>query len=449
MSGGGGGPTNSTVTQTSSNLPAFAEPYYHDLMQRTAYATSQPYETYQGQRVADFSPYEQEAMARMTELGMSGENQNLTQASSTAGRIANEGVGNVMAGASSSYAPGRMGNAGAYNPTNRDAQYTANQLSPDALYWAQQRDMGFDAGTLNDSETMQSYMNPYTQNVVDVQKREAMRDADIRNTDLGLSAARQGGLGGYRDAILRAENERNLTQQLGDIQATGQQSAFANAQQAYEQDRAARAQQEQFGQSQFGLNESMRQRQAELMQQGFSADEAARQAQEQFAQGQFGLNSQNSQFGARIGIDRYNAQEAAKQAAQQFGLQAYGMNQNAQYQNMMGQLDSQRNQLAAAGQLGGYANQQQGMEMERLGMLQGVGNQQRQLAQAGLDTGYQDYLRQQAYPYEQLSFMSNIMQGNAVAPGSTTTMFGPQPSGMQQAIGTGIAGLGMYNAMQG
>ena len=75
-------------------------------------------------------------------------------------------------------------------------------------------------------------------------------------------------------------------------------------------------------------------------------------------------------------------------------------------------------------------------------MLSGVGSQLQQQQQAGLDTAYQDYLRQQAYPMEQVNWMSNILQGNAMAPGSTQTVYGPQASGWQQALGAGIGGLG-------
>ena len=85
------------------------------------------------------------------------------------------------------------------------------------------------------------------------------------------------------------------------------------------------------------------------------------------------------------------------------------------------------------------------MELERLGVLQGVGEGQRQLAQSGLDSGYQNFLNQQAYPYEQLSFLNNLLQGGAMTPGSTTALFGPQPSNTQQMLGAGIAGLGLYN----
>ena len=68
------------------------------------------------------------------------------------------------------------------------------------------------------------------------------RNDSIRNQNIGLDAAKQGGLGGYRDAIMRSENERDVMQQMGDIQTQGQQAAFADAKQSFEADRAARGQ---------------------------------------------------------------------------------------------------------------------------------------------------------------------------------------------------------------
>ena len=183
--GGGGGTTKSDVTTTTSNLPEYAEPYYHDLLARTGFETAQPYETYDGPRVADFSPYEQEAMARMGDLGMSGDNQYLQAAGNVAGGIAGMQAPGVGYTGSNDYVPGAMGNAGQYNAGSRDSGYVAGQ-----------RDMGFEAGQLNDPEMIQSYMSPYMQNVVDIQKREAMRDADVRHRDTGMGAASQGALGG-------------------------------------------------------------------------------------------------------------------------------------------------------------------------------------------------------------------------------------------------------------
>ena len=78
---------------------------------------------------------------------------------------------------------------------------------------------------------IQQRMSPFMQNVVDIQKREAQRDADVRRQQLDAQAVAARAFGGSRDAIRQAEFDRNLQQQLADIQATGQQAAFQQAQQ--------------------------------------------------------------------------------------------------------------------------------------------------------------------------------------------------------------------------
>ena len=100
---------------------------------------------------------------------------------------------------------------------------------------------GFDAGTIADPATLESYMSPYQQLVTDIEKREAQRQSDIQAADISQTAAQAGGLGGYREAIMQAERERNLGQQLADIQTRGSQAAFEQAQRAFG-DRAARLQ---------------------------------------------------------------------------------------------------------------------------------------------------------------------------------------------------------------
>tara|TARA_Y100001933_G_scaffold255604_1_gene298957 strand:- start:529 stop:2766 length:2238 start_codon:yes stop_codon:yes gene_type:complete len=78
---------------------------------------------------------------------------------------------------------------------------------------------------------IQQRMSPYMQNVVDIQKREAQRDADVRRQQLDAQAVAARAFGGSRAGIQQAEFDRNLQQQLADIQATGQQAAFQQAQQ--------------------------------------------------------------------------------------------------------------------------------------------------------------------------------------------------------------------------
>jgi len=86
------------------------------------------------------------------------------------------------------------------------------------------------------------------QNVVDIQKREAMRQGDVAAQGQAYGATQVGAFGGSRDAIVQAENERNQQTLLNDIQAKGSAAAYADAQQQYAaQQKNALAAGQQFG----------------------------------------------------------------------------------------------------------------------------------------------------------------------------------------------------------
>ena len=80
------------------------------------------------------------------------------------------------------------------------------------------------------TEEVQQYMSPYIQNVVDIETREAQRKSDVAKQQLASQAVDSGGYGSSREAILQAELQRNLQQQLGDIQAKGTAAAYEDAQ---------------------------------------------------------------------------------------------------------------------------------------------------------------------------------------------------------------------------
>jgi hypothetical protein len=245
-------------------------------------------------------------------------------------------------------------------------------------------------------------MSPYQQLVVDREKQEAMRQSQIMGQNIGLQAAGTGSLGGYREAIMQAERQRNLEDQLGDIQTAGSQRAF------------------------------------EMARSGFDAYQQARQQA-----AQMGLSAQQQEQAGRI------AEEQARRAAVQMNLgqaqTAAQLGQSAYAQLLGG--DQQR--LAAAGMLGDFTAQRQAQEMERLRAMQAAGQIQRELLQRGLDIGYADFLRQQAFPKEQLAFYSSMLQGIPIAPGTVSQSYGVGPSTTQQLLGSGIAGVGLYNALMG
>ena len=78
--------------------------------------------------------------------------------------------------------------------------------------------------------TIQSYMNPYLEAVLDPQRREATRQADIARNEMQARMAKAGAYGGSRQAIMEAEAQRNLQTLLGDITGKGYAGAFDVAQ---------------------------------------------------------------------------------------------------------------------------------------------------------------------------------------------------------------------------
>lgn len=97
-------------------------------------------------------------------------------------------------------------------------------------------------GGMTNPAAVNQFMSPYVQNVLDVNKAEAIRDAQKGLLTGNLAAARQGTYGGARQLLSQTEQERNLQTKLGQIQAQGMQSAFDAAQ------KAQLAQAQQYGQ---------------------------------------------------------------------------------------------------------------------------------------------------------------------------------------------------------
>ena len=126
-----------------------------------------------------------------------------------------------------------------YDPARRiaplsDVEQQAISLTPEAAF-AYQPGLAAGMGSafmgtrgVQDIDLAQ-YMNPYTQNVLDIAKREAVRDYEKLRPQMGFQASRQGAFGGARYGVQEAEAERNLGQRLADIQATGQERAFKSA----------------------------------------------------------------------------------------------------------------------------------------------------------------------------------------------------------------------------
>ena len=103
--------------------------------------------------------------------------------------------------------------------------------------------LGSGLPSLTNAGTLEQYMSPYTQNVVDIQKQEALRDYQKGLGSMGAQAVKAGAFGGSRQAIENAEAQRNLQTNLAKIQASGLQSAYEAAQKGLEAERTAQLQQ--------------------------------------------------------------------------------------------------------------------------------------------------------------------------------------------------------------
>ncbi len=86
-----------------------------------------------------------------------------------------------------------------------------------------------DAGPQGFAQQVGGYMSPYMQNVVDREKLEAARASQMLGQQQQAQATQAGAFGGYREGIQRAERERGLRSQMGDIQAKGLQAAYDRA----------------------------------------------------------------------------------------------------------------------------------------------------------------------------------------------------------------------------
>ena len=392
--GGSSAPTETTVTQT--DLPEYVQPYFERLLKRGEAESNQQYTPYQGERLAYFSPDELASQGMTRGYAQAGTPQEYQLASQRAAMLGGPYGSGYQAdylgdtydaqGYGSGYQAGLVGSgyqAGqqreGYDAQNYQPGYQAQGLQSGyraqdnfSTYNPNARQSGYQAGQVGPAfqqlgyeENIDRFMSPYQQAVTDVQKREATRQSEMMGDKTADAAAMSGGLGGYREAIMQAERERNLGTQLDDIQAKGSQAGFQSAQQQLAAERASGLDASRFGLQQFTAGEQARQAQEQMQQQAFSVSEAARQkaaemgmnarqqnqaarqaeeqyrqsafsqtesarqAQEKFGQSGFQLTESSYQKQADIDLKRYQAGEAAKQQAAKLGLTAAQQNEAA------------------------------------------------------------------------------------------------------------------------
>ena len=455
--GSGGGPTQSTSYQT--NIPEYAQPYVETMLGATQkqlfqgtptegggfdITGFQPYKAYGGtydesgkqtsydpsKGIAGFQPMQttaQQGVANMQVPGEYGQASGATQQAMQNLQNANYQGGNFN---------NQFRSPGQYQP----GQFSMAEVqAPDLQNF--QMDPAERVGTQSFAQpgSAEAYMSPYMQNVVDIQKREAQRQSGIQGTQQQAQATQSGAFGGSRDAIMRAERERNLGQQMGDIQATGSQAAFQQAQQQFNAEQQARLQAQQANQ-QAGLTVGGQNLAARLGVQQIGAGQnlQAQLANQQTLQAAQQAQEQSRQFGAGQGMT------AAQQRAQ-YGLAGQQLGEQSRQFGAGYGLQANQAALGAANQLAGIGGQRLQAQQGIYGLQNQMGAQQQAQQQQILNQAMQDYANAQQYPLMQLGTMSNMIRGLPMQ-AQTTQQYVAQPNTLTQAIGAAGTGASLYNA---
>ena len=280
LEGGGGkggspkaapAPTSQTVTNTS--IPEYARPYVERMLGKSEALTDinqNPYQIYGGERIAGFSPVQQQAFQEAVNQTTAGQ---LGTATNLAG----------LSGLGSLGTAGRMGNVG--------MDYMSMATNPMAT---------------------QAFMNPYLSSSLAPQLAEIQRRSDITAQGLKGQATAQGAFGGNRAALQQAENQRNALMAQQQAIGQGYNTAFQNAQQA----------------QQFGANLGLQGLQGALS--GYGQAGAAAGTLGQLGQTEFGqeqaINAAKQQVGAM--------QQAQQQQQLDLGYQDFLKQRNYPYQQL-------------------------------------------------------------------------------------------------------------------
>jgi hypothetical protein len=379
-------------------LPDWYTNYAMDILSNQQALAARPYQEYvdtSGKaipRVADFAP-DQQAGFQATREGAFTFRPELGQASN----VTQGTLGRSSLGAAQPYfgqAAGMSGLAAATPGLQQGAGYVAGSTDALGLQMAQPY---LGAAGQSAAQTVGQYMNPYTEQVVNRIGQLGTRTLQEQVLP-GIEGEmiRAGQFGGTRQAELTGRAIRDAIEGISAQQSAALQQGYGQAQQAAQTD-------------------------------------LARQAQLASTAGGLGGAQQQALLGAGSRMADIGQTYGALTQAQQQMLTDIGKSSGALY----GQDTS--NQLAAAQQMAGIAQQRQQQELAGAGALQQIGSQQQALAQKNLDIAREDFLARQAYPQEQIKAMTGALQGVQPAVPQAATKVGTeipgafQPSLLSQA----------------
>lgn len=305
-----------------------------------------------------------------------------------------------------------------------------------------------------------TWESPYTQQVVQATQAQFNNQNQQQQQQLIGNAATQGAWGGDRSAVAQAvlAGQQQLAQapalanleNQGYTQALGQMTTEQQMQmQAAMQAAGLGLQQQQLGAStaiQGGQLQNAGANTA-ISEQGLNTSSALGAGQLANATANTGLGEQGLNVSSRLGAAGAmgNAGQLSLGASQQLNALAQG----------------QQQQETAAQQASGWLAQNAGYGMGNLGneaqntALAGANAQlqagalQQQQKQSELNVPYEQFQQAQAYPFQALSWLSNLSMGLGGGSGGSSSTTYPGASTASQLGGLGVAGLSAYGASGG
>jgi hypothetical protein len=417
--GGGGGSQPAPVTQnvSNTNIPSYAQPYVENMLGQTAALTDinqNPYQTYGGSRIAEFSPLQQQAFSNVASQTTA------SQLAPATGFSTASGLGSLgtaqEAGAYGALGTGYGGLAAGMAPQAQAYGQTAADIGMGGLgYGAMGANYGQQAGRAGDQYArmatdpyaMQSYMNPYVQASLQPQLNLLAQQGGIQSAAQQGAATSAGAFGGTRSTLANALAQQNNLMAQQQAIGQGYNQAYQQAQQA----------------QQFGANLGLQGKQAAMQGAGIGLQGIGTAMQGQQA-GLAGLQQAGNLYGqgmtgAQVGLQGIGAQQAGYAGANQ-----------------------------AAGTLGQLGQTAFGQQSAINQAQQTTGAVQQAQAQQALDQAYQDFMKQKNYPYQQLAFMGDMTRGLPLSQ-TANTMYSAPPNAASQLGGLGMSALGIYGMSGG
>lgn len=319
------------------------------------------------------------------------------------------------------------------------------------------------------------YMSPYARSVTDQRRNDAVRSFNEQKQYRDAQMVKSGMFGNSRRGIVDAQAERDLATTLDRITAEGAEGAYLNAQQQFERDQQRNLAGQQTNQR-AAIDVGSRNLDA-ILQGNQLRTNAGLQAL--LANQSTGLQAAlaNQRAGIDVGGRNLDAALSTQNLARTTNLAAAQGNQQTRYQQNRDLLNAgtQADQLQQQAAQGNYRNaldaigQQtnsalaantigqsradlsriaQGLEIQRIREMLNTGRDLDARTQSALDLGYQDFINQTNFPYQQLNWFQSMLAGTPMGYNSEGVMFN-RTSPWTQAAGLGAAGLGALSNYYG